>query len=116
MGDLLDINHFHNLLQQRREVLVELAQTGESSAVTVVLDQSCVGRLSRVDAMQAQAMSRETNRRRELELRQIAAALQRIESGEYGDCLECGKSIPAQRLQYNPAVALCVSCTESAGS
>ncbi|HEX7027779.1 MAG TPA: TraR/DksA C4-type zinc finger protein [Gammaproteobacteria bacterium] len=106
----LDITHFHELLQQRRVALLDVAQTGESSAVTVVLDQSCVGRLSRMDAMQAQAMSRETNRRREVELRQIGAALRRIEDGEFGDCLECGKPIPLLRLQYNPAVALCVPC------
>lgn len=112
----LDIDHFRDLLQQRREVLRELVQTGESSAATVVLDQSSVGRLSRMDALQAQAMSRETNRRREIELKQITAALQRIDSGEFGDCLKCGGSIPLQRLHYDPAVALCVPCAESAGS
>lgn len=114
--DNRDILNFRRLLQERYEALVDLVQTGETSAATVVLDQSCVGRLSRVDAMQAQAMSRETNRRRDAELRQIGAALQRIERGEFGDCLKCGVAIPVQRLQYNPAAALCVSCAESSGN
>lgn len=38
------------------------------------------------------------------------AALQRIRSGEYGYCIECGDEISAARLAAKPEVALCVDC------
>lgn len=79
-------------------------------SATVELDQSRVGRLSRMDAMQGQAMSQEAQRRREQELRQITAALKRIETGDYGYCVDCDKSIAEARLEIDPATRRCVVC------
>lgn len=90
--------------------LLSLDATGEESARTVELDQARVGRLSRMDAMQAQAMSIESNRRRALSIRRIKAALLRIESGDYGLCEQCGEAIAAARLNIDPAAALCIEC------
>jgi len=42
--------------------------------------------------------------------RQIDAALQRIEAGEYGDCVSCGEEIPTKRLQALPFAIRCVKC------
>ena len=53
------------------------AGTRRSSQDTVKLDQTRVGRLSRMDAMQQQAMAKATNARTELELVRIRSALQR---------------------------------------
>ncbi|RUO63706.1 TraR/DksA family transcriptional regulator [Pseudidiomarina insulisalsae] len=39
-----------------------------------------------------------------------SAALQRMRSGEYGYCVECGDEISAARLAAKPDVALCVDC------
>ena len=50
---------------------------------------------------------RETN-----ELAMIDAALARIEAGTYGECIDCGIDIPAQRLQASPEVPRCISCQE----
>jgi len=106
----MDIEHFRQRLVQRREALLELAQTGRDAADTVELDQSKVGRLSRMDALQAQAISQERERRREEELRRIAAALQRIDSGDYGYCLQCDELIAIPRLEFDPASASCIDC------
>jgi DnaK suppressor protein len=46
------------------------------------------------------------------ELRQIAAAQERIARGEYGECIDCGIDIPFERLQAQPAAARCVPCQE----
>ena len=62
--------------------------------------------------MQQQAMAQETQRRRELDIRRIDAALERIEAGEYGECLSCFEAIPEGRLEIDPAVTLCVACAE----
>lgn len=112
MGSQADLAHFRRLLLQRRDERLQLEQTGKEAADTVELDQSKVGRLSRMDALQAQAMSQEGERRRALELRRIEAALRRIEEGDYGYCLECGEPIALQRLEFDPAVTLCVACAE----
>jgi RNA polymerase-binding protein DksA len=48
--------------------------------------------------------------RRELE--EIRAALERIASGAYGTCAECGDEIPAERLRAMPTTAFCVSCAD----
>jgi DnaK suppressor protein len=91
----------------------ELQQVDESSreaASTVELDQTRVGRLSRMDALQGQAMSKATRQRRETELRRIAVALKRIESGDYGYCLECDEEIAPARLDIEPAAPLCINC------
>ena len=104
------LEKYRQLLLSKREQLEALTETGEAAAQTVELDQSKVGRLSRMDAMQAQAMSIESNRRRELELTQIALALNKINDGDYGYCVSCDEEIAEKRLQINPAATLCIEC------
>ena len=67
-----------------------------------------------MDAMQAQAMSLETKRRREIQLTRIDSALQRLESGEFGDCLQCAEPINSKRLEFDPSVVLCIECANNA--
>jgi DnaK suppressor protein len=45
-------------------------------------------------------------------LREIADALQRIEHGTYGVCLECEEPISAKRLEAVPWARYCVTCQE----
>lgn len=112
MSEGIDLAHFQKQLQQRRDDLQALAETSQQAGATVELDQSSVGRLSRMDALQVQAMSQETERRHQLELVQIGAALRRIESGEFGYCLECDEPIAEARLAFNPAIPFCIACAE----
>jgi DnaK suppressor protein len=97
----------------RREDLLRLVESSAEARRAVELDQSRVGRLSRMDALQAQAMSVETNRRRKVELQQIEAALGRIEDGDYGYCLGCGEAIAPQRLALSPTAPVCIDCAQS---
>ncbi len=99
----------------RREELLRLVESSAEARRTVELDQSRVGRLSRMDALQSQAMSVETDRRRKVELQQIAAALGRIEDGDYGFCLGCGEAIAARRLALNPTAPTCIDCAQASG-
>ncbi|MBE0508599.1 MAG: TraR/DksA C4-type zinc finger protein [Marinospirillum sp.] len=91
---------------------LESLAEGNDQAGTVELDQSRVGRLSRMDALQGQQMALEAERRRNQQLRQVLAALKRIEAGDYGDCAECGEPIAPGRLEYNPAVECCINCAK----
>jgi DnaK suppressor protein len=60
-----------------------LSASGKASRDPLELDQSSLGRLSRMDAMQGQAMATEGERRRSIEHQRIAQALSRIEEGNY---------------------------------
>jgi DnaK suppressor protein len=60
--------------------------------------------------MQGQAMSKESGRRRDASLQKIAAALGRIDKGEYGYCLVCEEDIAVQRLEFDPTATLCIDC------
>ena len=97
------------LLKLRTE-LESVAATGDESAEVVELDQSKVGRLSRMDALQAQAMAKASSNRRQAMLVKITSALQRIDDGEYGSCRECEKEINPKRLEFDPTAIHCIEC------
>ena len=97
------------LLDKKKAILLE-NEIGASGATTVALDQTSVGRVSRIDALQAQAMSLAAQVRRVVELRRIAAALQRVDEGEYGYCLDCGEIISSERLEIDLSAEYCVIC------
>jgi len=97
------------LLAEREALATEDAASAENRG-TVILDQQSVGRLSRMDALQRQAMAQATQRRRAGRGARIAAALRRIEDIEFGYCEECGEEIGKKRLNLDPTLALCVSC------
>jgi DnaK suppressor protein len=44
------------------------------------------------------------------ELKDVEAALRRLDAGVYGDCTDCGEAIPMQRLQVQPAAKRCARC------
>ena len=97
------------LIAHREEVVALIEATAESRA-PVELDQSRVGRLSRMGALQDQAMALEAERRRSLELRRIDAALGRIDEGEFGCCVTCGEEIAPKRLELDPTTPVCIAC------
>ena len=45
-------------------------------------------------------------------LTKINRALERMEDGTYGECVDCGDSIPEKRLQARPAAVLCITCKD----
>lgn len=106
----IDHDHFRALLEARRaELLADIAASGDARR-PVELDQTTVGRLSRMDALQGQAMALETERRREQELHRIDLALARLQSDAFGVCVRCGEDIPLKRLEFDPAAPTCVKC------
>ena len=113
MADTFYAEMRDKLLATRDELQSVAATTAESSKI-VELDQTKVGRLSRMDAMQAQAMSQESARRREITLQKIAAALERIENDDYGICQSCEQDINRQRLEFDPTAELCIECATKA--
>lgn len=108
-----DFIDFKARLLARKGELLEESDMGDQDRQAVELDQSSVGRLSRMDAMQRQAMAQETERRRLQEIQKIDAAIKRIESGDFGYCVRCDEEIAEKRLALDPAIAICISCARS---
>lgn len=96
------------LLAKKQEV-TDLLNANAEDAAPVELDQTQQGRLSRMDAIQQQAMAAETQRRRQRDVHLLDAALKRLDEGEYGYCVNCGEAIGIERLALDPATPFCIS-------
>jgi DnaK suppressor protein len=94
----------------------ELVDLRQQSAATdddrrpVELDQQSVGRLSRMDALQMQAMAKAIEQRRKARVVALEQALRRMADDEYGFCANCGEFIGERRLEIDPATPKCVKC------
>ncbi|MBT8460056.1 MAG: TraR/DksA C4-type zinc finger protein [Boseongicola sp.] len=108
----MDLGDAKRLLNEELIAMDREDELGADDQKTVTLDQQSVGRLSRMDAIQRQAMAQALARRRAGRRQRILAALRRIEEDEYGYCLDCGDDIAAGRLKLDPTVTLCLSCAE----
>ena len=97
-------------LEARLAELDRLDAISAEGREPVTLQQDSVGRLSRMDAMQQQAMAQAEERRRQAERARIRAAFARLEEGEWGYCAKCGEEIAEGRLKNDPSVARCVGC------
>ena len=106
----MDTEPYRGRLTQELERLVRESAESKSGRQPVALDQQSVGRLSRMDALQVQAMAQEIERRRQTRIRAVGAALERIEEGEFGLCTACGEDIAEARLELDPAIATCIDC------
>ena len=94
----------------RREQLAEEDRISAEGREPVTLQQDSVGRLSRMDAMQQQAMAQAQERRRASERLRIASALERLDEDEWVYCATCGEEIAEARLRHDPSVPTCVKC------
>lgn len=103
---------FRDQLLKQKDELENLNQSSRDLAKPVELDQTSVGRLSRMDSIQGQQMALELKRRRQIQIGKVKAALKRIDDGKYGFCLGCKNEINAQRLEFDPTHTLCVNCAD----
>ena len=109
---MVDLAKAEQRLADKKQELEDLSDLSAEARDPVSLDQQSVGRLSRMDAMQQQAMNQATEQKRKFDLVRIEAALRRIRDEEYGYCDECGEEIPDGRLAIDPMAELCVTCAK----
>lgn len=98
------------LLESELDDIERAATDIASWSAPVELDQQSVGRVSRVDALQRQAMSQAVARRNAARATLVRQALRRMEEGEFGYCVDCGDEIAPRRLAVDPAFARCIRC------
>ena len=106
-------SRYRQLLESRSFALLAESDSNAEARNIVTLDQQSVGRLSRMDALQQQAMAKATQARRDIEQQKIRAALQRLDEDEFGYCNQCGEDIPEARLSLTPTATMCISCGRS---
>jgi DnaK suppressor protein len=98
-------------LEDLRDELRHLLELSASGAKPVSLEEP-IGRLSRMDAMQQQQLTKANRRQHEVRLQQVLSALQRMDEGSYGECRRCEEPIAAARLEARPEAPFCVECQE----
>jgi DnaK suppressor protein len=104
------IKAFKARLQSELDETIRLIDESREYRAPVKLDQQSVGRLSRMDAMQQQALAQDITRRRRHRRLAIERALSRIGDGEFGYCAGCGEPIAVRRLEIDPTFGACVHC------
>jgi len=107
-----DLAHFLATLLTLKSELLAASSSGQEAAKPVELDQTAIGRVSRMDALQDQGMGPASQQRRRIQLQRIDSALQRIEKGEFGWCVKCGEEIARKRLDVDPTASLCITCAD----
>lgn len=105
-----DLEAARRRLDERKADLEAMSALSEDARAPVTLDQQSVGRLSRMDAMQHQAMAAAQERARKRDLVRIEMAERRLNEGDYGWCVECGEAIADKRLAIDPMAEKCVHC------
>lgn len=108
----MDITKYKKALKSlRQETLAEI-EAGKETTIPPELDQTTVGRLSRMDAIQNQQIALERERLRKQKLQRIDSALKRIDEDEYGYCARCEDDISEERLNFDPTIMVCKACME----
>jgi DnaK suppressor protein len=105
------------LQQIRDEIERQIRRLERSMATTeeamkpVALDQTAVGRLSRIDSLQNQGLTRNLQGREQARLGQLLGALARLDAGTLGRCEGCAGAIAFERLLLFPEAVTCQSCS-----
>lgn len=108
----LDMAVVRHQLETKRQQLLDESRESAQSRDVVELDQTTNGRLTRMDAMQSQAMAKATQQRHEASMRFIDLALKRIDDDTYGECIACGELITPKRLTLDYATLKCIDCAQ----
>lgn len=103
------LEHFRGLLETLVLELEAALDASAEGAKPVDLDEP-IGRLSRMEAMQQQSMTKANRQRATIRLRQVRAALKNLDEGDYGLCNKCGEPIVLKRLEVYPESPLCLDC------
>lgn len=99
-----------SLLEKELSRLARSLQISEEAVRTVELDQTAVGRLSRMDSLQSQGMAQNLKEREEAKIAQVRTALERIDAGAFGRCTACDAEIAFGRLLIMPEATTCAAC------
>lgn len=104
-------NRFQKILLSLRDNLSREVKEATSADSSITPDNA-IGRLTRMEAIQSQAMSAAGKERMKKRIQAIERALTAIDDGTYGTCIRCGEPIPVGRLEVMPESRVCVPCAQ----
>lgn len=115
MAELTDAQseELGDLLRALEVELNEALARGEEASKTPELDQQSVGRISRMDSIQQQAMAAGARRSTEARLGMVHSAIEMHKKGGFGFCRSCEEPIGYARLKARPETPLCLACKSS---
>ena len=106
----MDVKTANKRLLEMKAELEALSKAASGNRKPVALDQQSVGRLSRMDSLQVQAMDQAAETQRRKTILRIDAALARSDSDDFGYCVTCDEPIAEKRLEFDPSIPLCIEC------
>jgi RNA polymerase-binding protein DksA len=116
----LDLDHFRAALEAERKRVTDALQYLHSETPNPDGEETQEGRMEDHLADSAavtydREMDFSLEENSEQVLDEIDRALKRIENGSYGKCANCGKDIPAERLEAIPYAEYCIDCARERG-
>ncbi len=115
-GDVLSTEQLRSLierLQESRDVAKALLQPQTGGINEIQVGDNAIGRLTRMDAIQVQAMTDMNRSQLSVRLQQIEGALVAFDAGRYGYCNRCKEPVDIERLMALPSAPLCLACQEA---
>jgi DnaK suppressor protein len=109
-GPVTDTASIRQQLLDRLDALRQAISDTADDRKPIELDQQSVGRLSRIDSLQVQAMAQKSGQMKQREIVMIQSALERLESGDFGCCVSCGEAIAPKRLAIDATIPTCIAC------
>ena len=100
------------LLQERTKLLQRIAEQrgGLVSRADMAADHFDNSFQSRAQIRSERQTEFAINEHETAELGDIEAALERLDAGTYGQCTDCGVTIPPARLNAYPTAKRCIDC------
>ena len=102
---------YQDLVDERGRLEGHLQLTKEGSKPVTL--GTPIGRLSRMDAIQQQQMTKASRATLETKLRQVRASLEQYQKGNYGHCRSCHEPIGYARLKARPEAPFCLTCQDT---
>jgi len=114
MGELTasQLAELEQALVEEKARLEQVLKISKDGAKPVDLDVP-IGRLSRMDAIQQQQMTKANRAAYERKLRLIEAALKTMANDEYGYCRSCEEPVAYRRLKARPETPFCLDCQDA---
>jgi DnaK suppressor protein len=99
-------------ISQRIAELRIVVESDSKGTDQIELDQTRVGRLARMDAVQHHAIAQAQGDRASKQLKLLELLLSKVDDEDFGECHYCGEDIPVGRLLIRPESLRCVACAE----
>src|SRR5215203_3769446 len=104
-----EVNKYKDILETRQAELVEVLRNREG--ITIEKSPDALDEVQ--NAAERELAIRNLDRESNL-LRNVRAALRRIEDGSFGTCVHCEEEISLKRINAVPWTPYCIACQEQA--